>query len=588
MIPRERCAYSAIVDRPPLVLPNRARLVVWTIVNLEFWDISRPMARQVLPAPTGQVLLPDVPNWAWHEYGMRVGVWRFFELFARLAIRPTLSINARVCEEYARVAGAAREAGWEFMGHAWEQMPIHKVEDQFAMINQSLGVLERFAGTRPVGWLGPGLTETEDTPDLLAAAGVKYIGDWVYDDEPTEIRTAHGPLVTLPYTVELNDIPMMLVQHHEIGLLHAALHRQLRAALPRGRRAGEDHGDRDPPLYQRATASHQIPRSRIRPYQPLRRRPALERRRDSRLVQHGAAKGLIMAEPIMLPTDRLDYSPIASRPKLSLPDGARLVVWIIVNVEEWDPREVMPRTVLTPPAGGAPMPDIPNWAWHEYGNRVGFWRMLEAIDEHRIRAVLAVNGSAIRRYEPIARAARDRGWEFIGHGFTQKNMQKVADERDDIRKTAAAIRDFTGKNPRGWLGPGLSETWETPDLLVEEGYEYVCDWVLDDEPVLLRTRTKPIVGIPYTQECNDVAMMLIQHHKATEYYDRAVDQFDQLYRDSAASARVMALVVHPYVMGAPHRLKYFRAALAHIRAYRDVLFWTGAEILDWYRAQSAQ
>jgi peptidoglycan/xylan/chitin deacetylase (PgdA/CDA1 family) len=231
------------------------------------------------------------------------------------------------------------------------------------------------------------------------------------------------------------------------------------------------------------------------------------------------------------------------------------------------------------------MPDIPNWAWHEYGNRVGFWRMLEAIDEHRIRAVLAVNGSAIGRYEPIARAALERGWEFIGHGFTQKNMQKVADERDDIRKTAAAIRDFTGKNPRGWLGPGLTETWETPDLLVEEGYEYVCDWVLDDQPVLLKTRTKPIVGIPYTQECNDVAMMLIQHHKAGEYFDRAVDQFEQLYRDAARSARIMALVVHPYIMGAPHRLKYFRAALAHIRAYRDVLFWTGEEILDWYRAR---
>jgi allantoinase len=226
----------------------------------------------------------------------------------------------------------------------------------------------------------------------------------------------------------------------------------------------------------------------------------------------------------------------------------------------------------------------PELAWHEYGNRVGFWRLLEAIDDHRIRAVLAINGSAMAHYEPIARAALERGWEFIGHGFTQKSMQKVADERDDIRKTAAAIRAFTGKNPRGWLGPGLTETWETPDLLVEEGYEYVCDWVLDDQPILLKTRTKPIVGIPYTQECNDVAMMLIQHHKATEYYDRAVDQFEQLYRDAARSARITALVVHPYIMGAPHRLKYFRAALAHIRAYRDVLFWTGEEILDWYRA----
>ena len=104
MIPRDRTKFSAIVDRPPLRLPGGARLVVWTIVNLEVWDISRPMARQVLPAPTGQVLLPDVPNWAWHEYGMRVGVWRFFDLYRRLGIRPTVSINARVCEDYERVA----------------------------------------------------------------------------------------------------------------------------------------------------------------------------------------------------------------------------------------------------------------------------------------------------------------------------------------------------------------------------------------------------------------------------------------------------------------------------------------------------
>ncbi len=217
MIPRKRSTFSAIVDRPPLKLPDRARIVVWTIVNLEYWSISRPMARQVLPPPTGQPLLPDVPNWAWHEYGMRVGVWRFFDLFRRLGIRPTLSINARVCEEYERVAREARDSGWEFMGHAWEQMPIHKVDGQAAMIAKSLDVLARFAGVRPKGWLGPGLTETYETPDLLAAAGIKYIGDWVYDDEPTEIRTDHGPLVTLPYSVELNDIPMMLVQHHEAG-----------------------------------------------------------------------------------------------------------------------------------------------------------------------------------------------------------------------------------------------------------------------------------------------------------------------------------------------------------------------------------
>ncbi len=289
---------------------------------------------------------------------------------------------------------------------------------------------------------------------------------------------------------------------------------------------------------------------------------------------------------IMLPTDRLSYSPIVDRPPLKLPGDARLAVWVIVNVEEWDPRETMPRTVLTPPAGGSPSPDIPNWAWHEYGNRVGFWRMLEVLDNLRIKAVLAINGSAIAAYEPIARAARDRGWEFIGHGFTQKNMQKVANEREDIVRTTKAIADFVGRRPRGWLGPGLTETWETPDILVEEGYDYVCDWVLDDQPVTLKTRSRPIVNIPYTQECNDVAMMLIQHHKASEYRDRAIDQFEQLYADARNSARVMALVVHPYIMGAPHRLRYFREALERIAGQPGVLFRTGEEILDWHRAAS--
>src|ERR1700722_2511866 len=213
--PRERAAYSAIVDRPLLDLPGNARLIFWSIVNYEVWDIGRPMARQVIPAPTGVPLLPDVPHWSWHEYGMRVGAWRFFELYERLGIAPTLATNARTCEDYPRVAEEAKKLGWEFMGHAYDQMPIHKVEDQRGMITRSMDIIERFTGTRPIGWLGPGLTQTLDTPEILAEAGVKYIGDWVYDDEPTVIRTANGPLLTLPYTLELNDIPMMIVQHHE-------------------------------------------------------------------------------------------------------------------------------------------------------------------------------------------------------------------------------------------------------------------------------------------------------------------------------------------------------------------------------------
>jgi peptidoglycan/xylan/chitin deacetylase (PgdA/CDA1 family) len=146
---------------------------------------------------------------------MRVGVWRFFDLFKRRRIVPTLAINARVVEDYTRVAEEAKKAGWEFMGHSYEQGPIHKEADQKAMIGRSMDTLQKFTGKRPLGWLGPGLTQTLETPENLAEAGVKYIGDWVYDDEPTVIRTAKGPLVTVPYTLEINDIPMMAVQHHE-------------------------------------------------------------------------------------------------------------------------------------------------------------------------------------------------------------------------------------------------------------------------------------------------------------------------------------------------------------------------------------
>jgi len=261
-----------------------------------------------------------------------------------------------------------------------------------------------------------------------------------------------------------------------------------------------------------------------------------------------------------------------------------MIVWTIVNVEVWDSMQVMPRTVLTPPAGGAPIPDIPNWAWHEYGNRVGFWRIKDVLDSQDVRATLALNGSVCTTYPRIGKAALESNWEFMGHGFSQKNMQKVDDERLDIQKTRDAIEKFTGKAPRGWLGPGLTETFETVDLLKEEGFEYVADWVLDDQPFELKTRAGNLVNVPYTQEINDVAMMLIQHHQASEYANRALDQFETLYEDSLTQPRVMAIVCHPYIIGVPHRIKYFRKIFETIRQKPNVLFWTGEQILDWHQS----
>ena len=212
--PENRLAYRAAVDRPRIALPGGKRVAIWPVVNVEHWLIDHPMPRQILVPPTAAALLPDLPNWAWHEYGMRVGVWRFFESFSARDVRPTLSINGSVCEAYPRVAGAARDAGWEFMAHGFHQVPTHRIEDQPGMIARTMETIHRFTGSAPRGWLGPGLTETLDTPDHLRAAGIDYVGDFVVDDRPCRVATEHGPLVALPYSVELNDIPLLAIQHH--------------------------------------------------------------------------------------------------------------------------------------------------------------------------------------------------------------------------------------------------------------------------------------------------------------------------------------------------------------------------------------
>nr|MBF0684194.1 polysaccharide deacetylase family protein [Pseudomonas sp.] len=175
---------------------------------------------------------------------------------------------------------------------------------------------------------------------------------------------------------------------------------------------------------------------------------------------------------------RVTYEPIHRRPALALPNDARVAVWTIVNVENWSPHAPMPRAVLPPPMGQPLLPDIPNWAWHEYGMRIGFWRFLEVLQARSLRATFAVNGTACSVYREACEAARDAGWEFMGHGLVQQPMHKVADQAAAIAQTITAIRDLTGKAPRGWESPGLTETDETIDLLAEAGIEYVADWVL--------------------------------------------------------------------------------------------------------------
>ena len=283
-----------------------------------------------------------------------------------------------------------------------------------------------------------------------------------------------------------------------------------------------------------------------------------------------------------LPRERFDYTPITARRPFKLPKGARIAVWTIVNVEEWDIEKPMARQYLTAPQGVTTVPDVPNWAWHEYGMRVGIWRLLEGLAKRKIHATTAINANVCRTYPAVAQAMRDAGWEFMGHGIKQGALHLVADQRQIIRESIALIREFTGKKPRGWLGPGLTETWETLDLLAEEGIEYVSDWVNDDQPYEITTTSSRLVSVPYTLELNDIVMMVIQHHPASEWLQRAKDQFDRLYAEGARTPRVMALAVHPYISGVPHRMKYFEAVYDYMRKQKGVWMATGEEIYECY------
>jgi len=289
---------------------------------------------------------------------------------------------------------------------------------------------------------------------------------------------------------------------------------------------------------------------------------------------------------VMTPRERIAYSAIVDRPVLDLPEGVRMPVWVIVNVENWDIRRPMPRAVLPPPMGNPLVPDVPNWAWHEYGMRVGFWRLMEALKRRAITPTLATNGSVCEVYPRVVQAAHDEGWEFMGHGWLQGPMHALEDQAASIARTIEAIRAITGKAPRGWESPGLTETADTVDLLSKAGIEYVADWVLDDQPCMIETASGPIVSVPYTVEINDVSIMAVAQHSSDEFLKRGIRQFDRLYAESQRSARIMSISVHPYLSGVPHRIGYFEELLDHVASKPGIVFWTGEQILDWFTSST--
>jgi len=282
------------------------------------------------------------------------------------------------------------------------------------------------------------------------------------------------------------------------------------------------------------------------------------------------------------------YSPIVKRPALQWPGGARVALWVNPNVEFFGLDDVLPGNMNERVAREhARVPNVRNWSLRDYGNRVGAWRVMEVLKRFGVRASAATNSEVCDRHPELIEAMLAAGWELIGHGETNAlriNEMPPEAERAAILRTVERIEQASGKRPVGWLGPGLAETWSTLDYLAEAGIRYVCDWVNDDQPFTMQIGDPPLVSLPYSVQTNDVPAYFDFKVSVPEFEQMLRRQFDVLYREGERSGRVMAIAVHPFVTGQPHRSVALERALEHICSHPGVWLATGWEIVQHYLA----
>ena len=285
--------------------------------------------------------------------------------------------------------------------------------------------------------------------------------------------------------------------------------------------------------------------------------------------------------------DRYAYSGILNRPDYDWPDGRRLAVYIGLNLEHFAFGEGLGAQLA--PSGD---PDVLNYAWRDYGNRVGAWRMLEDFDKLGLPASVLVNSSLYDYCPELVAAFRARGDEIVGHGRTNAERQSDFDEAGErrlIQETTEAIERHEGVKPSGWLGPWISESDVTPDLLSEAGYRYLLDWCADDQPIWMRTRHEPILSVPYPQEVNDIPAIAVRRMGAEAFANMIIDNFDEMKEQSARQPLVMGIALHAYIVGQPFRLRHLRRALSHIvaNAGTDVCLTTAGAIAAHISASGA-
>ena len=639
-LPPHRVRYLPIVDRPRIRWPNDARVALWIAPNVEHYEYLPP--RDPQRNTWTRSPHPDVQGYGYRDYGNRVGFWRMVEVLDRYGVVATASTNLAVFDHYPEVGAAMVERGWEIMSHGiYNTRYISSIDEtaERAFYIECIEALRSHAGQQLRGMLGPAVSNTTLTPDLMAEAGLIYHADWFHDDQPVPLATRSGQrLVSVPYSMELNDVPVF-TQHYDTDDFVAMARAQLNVLR---READDDAGGRvmcvalHPYLMgmpHRAdglaamleylmshddvwqTTASQIAQHFIdhhydgfAAHEPVPPEPQLSRLRVAAASASGPRPTAALQAPFEfgpahhqhgMDHPYYDWSPLPSRAPFRWPNQSPLAVGAVIVLEhvEWEPPP--DAYSLRRRSGGLarlPAPDYPQLTIREYGHRVGIFRLLDVLERHSIAATVAMDALTAEHYGWLASHLVERGCEIAGRGIaatrliTSKNSE--ADERAAIAQCLDAIEAAAGTRPTTWFSAEGVESFRTPALLAEAGVDTVLDWPNDEQPYLMTTdgvlagadrspATAPMVSLPLFLEADDEFALWHRRASLDSWRTIITGAAARMHRDGTehpAGSRLLMLTLRPWLAGQPFRTPTLEAALDQVTGLGNIHTATATEL----------
>ena len=631
-LPPHRVRYLPITDRPRIRWPHDARVALWIAPNVEHYEFLPP--RDPQRNTWTRSPHPDVQGYSYRDYGNRVGFWRMAEVLDRYGVVATASTNLAVFDHYPEVGAAMVERGWEIMSHGiYNTRYISSIDEtaERAFYIECIEALRNHTGQQLRGMLGPAVSNTATTPDLMAEAGLIYHADWFHDDQPVPLATRSGQrLVSVPYSMELNDVPVF-TQHHDTSEFVAMAKAQLDVLR---READDDAGGRvmcvalhpylmgmphrvdglaamldylmsHDDVWQTTAsqiAQHFIDHhyDDVAGHEP---EPQADRPRVAATAATGSADTAAASAGDGDPARAYEFgpaqhqhgmdhpyyewSPLPNRSRFEWPDRSPLAVGAVIVLEhvEWEPPA--DAYSLRRRSGGLarlPAPDYPQLTIREYGHRVGIFRLLELLERHGIAATVAVDALTAEHYGWLVSHLVERGCEIAGRGvaatrlITSKNSE--ADEREAIARSLDAIESAAGIRPTTWFSAEGVESFRTPALLAEAGIDTVLDWPNDEQPVPMATdgvlagvhrpeATAAMVSLPLFLEADDEFALWHRRVSLDGWGEIITGAAARMHRDGAddpAGGRLLMLTLRPWLAGQPFRAQALGNALGKVTA----------------------